>query len=119
MTGEVLLEQLRERDIRLSANGDRLVVDAPRGALTEQLRGTLREHKVELLAIVTAPDLWARRAAVLLSGVADPDRRADLRELFEHRAAVCEFDGGLSRTDAERVAFGELQAAMKESAEST
>ncbi|MCH7884414.1 MAG: hypothetical protein IIC01_04110 [Planctomycetes bacterium] len=119
MTGEVLLEQLRERDIRLSANGDRLVVDAPRGALTEQLRGTLREHKAELLAIVTAPDLWARRAAALLSGVADPDLRADLRELFEHRAAVCEFDGGLSRTDAERVAFGELQAAMKESAEST
>ena len=61
---------------------------------------------------------WARRAAALLSGVADPDLRADLRELFEHRAAVCEFDGGLSRTDAERLAFGELQAAMKESAES-
>ena len=118
MTGEALLEQLRDRDIRLSANGDRLVVDAPRGALTEQLRWTLQEHKAELLAIVTAPDLWARRAAGLLSSVADPDRRADLRELFEHRAGVCEFGGGLSRTNAERLAFGELQAAMKESAES-
>lgn len=118
MTGEVLLEQLRDRDIRLSANGDRLVVDAPRGALTEQLRGMLRGHKAELLAIVTAPDLWARRAATLLSGVADPDRRADLRELFEHRAAVCEFDGRLPRTDAERLAFGELQAAMRKAGQS-
>ncbi len=63
------------------------------------------------MAIVTAPDLWARRAAALLSGVADPDLRADLRELFEHRAAVCEFEGRLSRADAERIAFGELQRA--------
>lgn len=118
MTGEVLLEQLRDRDIRLSANGNRLVVDAPRGSLTEQLRGTLQEHKAELLAIVTAPDLWARRAAVLLSGVADPDLQADLRELFEHRAGVCEFDGGLSRADAERLAFGELQAAMRKAGQS-
>lgn len=113
MTGEVLLEQLRGRDIRLSANGDRLVVDAPRGVLTEQLRGTLQEYKAELLAIVTDRDLWARRTTGLLSGVADPDVRADLRELFEHRAAVCEFDGGLKRTDAERVAFPELQTAMR------
>lgn len=111
MTGEVLIEQLRDRDIRLSANGDQLVVDAPRGALTEQLRGTLQEHKAELLAVLTDRNLWARRAAGLLSGVADPDLRADLRELFEHRAAVCEFDGGLSRADAERIAFGELQRA--------
>ncbi len=118
MTGEVLLEQLRERDIRLSANGDRLVVDAPRGTLTERLRGTLREHKAELLAIVTAPDLWARRAAALLSGVADSGLQADLRELFEHRAAVCEFDGGLSRADAERVAIGELQATMRKAGQS-
>lgn len=109
MTGEVLLEQLQDRDIRLSANGDRLVVDAPRGTLTEQHRGTLQEHKAELLAVLTDRDHWARHAAALLSGVADPDVRADLRELFEHRAAVCEFDGGLSRADAERIAFGELQ----------
>ena len=63
------------------------------------------------VATDTASDEWARRAAALLSGVADPDLRADLRELFEHRAAVCEFDGGLSRADAERIAFGELQRA--------
>ena len=73
MTGEVLLEQLRDRDIRLSANGDRLVIDAPRGALTEQFRRSLQEHKAELLAIVTAPDQWVRRASVLFSGLAHPD----------------------------------------------
>lgn len=118
MTGEVVLQQLRERDIRLTASGDRLVVDAPRGVLTEQLRDALRERKAELLAILTAPDHWARQAAGLLATVADPDRRADLRELFEHRAAVCEYDGELGRADAERLAFGELQAAMRQAGES-
>ena len=119
MTGELVLQQLRERDIRLTASGDRVVVDAPRGVLTEQLRDTLRDRKAELLAILTAPDRWARQAAGLLASVADPDRRADLRELFEHRAAVCEHDGGQSRADAERVAFGELQAAMRKAGEKT
>ncbi len=119
MTGEVLLEQLRDRDIRLSANGDRLVVDAPRGLLTGQLRDTLRHRKSELMTILRVGDYWARQASALLATVTDRDRRAELRELFEHRAGVCEFDGGLSRGAAERVAFGELQAAMKESAEST
>ena len=30
---------------------------------------------------------------------------ADLREAFEERAAIVEFDGGLSRSDAERLAW--------------
>ncbi len=66
--------------------------------------------EVERLGALTPADYWARQAAALLATVADQDRRVDLRELFEHRAAVCEFDGGLSRTDAERIAFAELQA---------
>ncbi|MCH7591186.1 MAG: hypothetical protein IH989_00190 [Planctomycetes bacterium] len=118
MTGVLLLEQLQERDIRLSANGDRLVVDAPRGLLTAQLRETLLDRKAELLAILADRDDSARQAAALLSRVDDPDVRADLRELFEHRAAVCEFDGGLSRTDAERIALSELYAAIRKADES-
>jgi hypothetical protein len=119
MTGEALLEQLRSLDIRLSASGDRLLVDAPRGALNEELRGTLLDRKAELLAILASADKWARRAAGLLSAVAESDLRADLRELFEHRAAVCEFDGGLSRAEAERIAFDELRIAVDPSAQGT
>ena len=75
--------------------------------------------KAELLAILSDNDHWARQAAGLLATIADPDLRVDLRELFEHRAAVCEFDGGLSRADAERIAFTELQAAMQKAGECT
>ena len=86
-----------------SDSDTRLTGDAENGAL-----GTVTTNDD------SAPDQWAQRAAGLLATVDDADVRADLRELFEHRAAVCEFDGGLSLTEAERIAFGELQGAMQQ-----
>lgn len=41
------------------------------------------------------------------------ERRSDLREIFEHRAAVCEYDGGEDRSEAERLAFLELRKAIE------
>jgi hypothetical protein len=57
-------------------------------------------------------DGWAKRAAALLAQVNDVDLRTDLRDRFEERAAVCEYDGGMPRDDAERIAFEEIQAAL-------
>jgi hypothetical protein len=45
----VLLEELRERDVLLEADGLTLHVDAPAGALTEKLRTALRENKRALI----------------------------------------------------------------------
>ena len=42
-TGE-LLGQLRRRDIRLSLDGERLRVNAPKGALTSDLQAVLNEQ---------------------------------------------------------------------------
>lgn len=55
------------------------------------------------------PDLWCRAAIVMIERQPDPDLRAELREQFEHRAAVAQYDGGLSRREAERQAFRELR----------
>jgi hypothetical protein len=55
------------------------------------------------------PDLFYRAAVVLIEQQVDPDHRAELRERFELRAAVAEYDGGLSRPEAERLAFRELR----------
>jgi hypothetical protein len=44
-----LLEELRERDVYLKANGLTLHVDAPAGALSEELRTALRESKPALI----------------------------------------------------------------------
>jgi hypothetical protein len=50
MTPAELLTVVRAADIRLEARGDRLVFDAPRGALTPDLRAALAEQKSALLA---------------------------------------------------------------------
>jgi len=58
------------------------------------------------------PDLWFRASIVLIDRQPDPDRRAELRESFEYRAALSQYDGGLSRTEAERLAFRELRRSL-------
>src|SRR5436190_19431269 len=53
MTARNLLAQLREKGIEIKASGDdRLVIDAPKGAITPELRSALAAHKVELLQIL-------------------------------------------------------------------
>ncbi len=54
MSAAALLARLKRRDIRLWAEGDQLRYDAPRGALTSELRRAVVSHKAELLEILTA-----------------------------------------------------------------
>ena len=57
MSAQVLLERLRQRDVRLEADGELLHVDAPSGAVTEELREALVEHKPKLLKLLE----WERK----------------------------------------------------------
>src|SRR5437773_211231 len=53
MTAHELLTQLRAKGVEVSASGDdRLVIDAPKGTVTEELRTSLATHKAELLQIL-------------------------------------------------------------------
>jgi len=52
-----LLADCDANNIRLAANGDKLEIDAPRDALTDDLLARLRAHKAELLAILRPPML--------------------------------------------------------------
>src|SRR5947207_2679495 len=53
MTAHELLTQLRAKGVEVSASGDdRLVIDAPKGTITEELRTSLATHKAELLQIL-------------------------------------------------------------------
>jgi len=105
--GHGLIVELRERHIRLSANGDRLVVEAPRGVLTAELCETLRRHKADLLALLTV--------------VANPrtltpaDLPSDWRLEWEERAAIREYEGGQAREHAEAEAFAEILARIRAS----
>jgi hypothetical protein len=77
-----LLQHLRGAGFKLDVAGNKLMV-APAGALTDDYRQAIRDHKAALLA--------------LLAGEADDAEH----EAFEERAAIMQFDGGLSRADAE------------------
>jgi len=52
MTATVLLGELRSKGVWLSVEDDQLVVDAPRGLLTDDLRQAIRQHKPALLALL-------------------------------------------------------------------
>ena len=53
-----LLSDLSRRGIRLRAEGGQLSIEAPKGALTPDLRGTLEAHKPELLVPITLFEQW-------------------------------------------------------------
>jgi hypothetical protein len=54
MSPAVLLQKLREIGCELRPEGDRLRVRAPAGVLTDELRSLIREHKAELLRLLSA-----------------------------------------------------------------
>ena len=54
MTAPEILDHLRCRGMRVRADGSRLIV-APRDALTDELRGLIRQNKAALLAAIASP----------------------------------------------------------------
>lgn len=68
MNTETLLEDLYRRGIGLKVEGDKLHVDAPIGAVTEELRRALADHKPQLV------DLLKRRHGRTQDGSEDADR---------------------------------------------
>lgn len=79
---EKLFSDLRSAGVELSVDREgRLAFDGPDHVLTDDRLATMRAHRDGLLALV---------------------------ERFEERAAVAQYDGGLSRSDAERLALAEL-----------
>lgn len=112
-TATDLVADLQARGVTLCACGEDLLYDAPAGAMTPELKAELARRKPELLALLRQPGRWGRWAAALVRLVTtDPDRRADLMELFDERAGVYEYEGNLPREEAERRALRRLLAEL-------
>lgn len=105
-TAAKLLSDLRRARVILSTNGERLVFDAPAGAMTPAVQAMLKFRKPELLAMLRGDYLNA--AAALVQSLADPDRHEAMAELFDERAGICQYDGGMRRGEAERMAYRQL-----------
>lgn len=55
MTAHDLLYQLREKGVEVKTSGDdRLIIDAPKGTITADVRSALAAHKAELIQILNA-----------------------------------------------------------------
>lgn len=96
------LSHLIQRDVHLSASGDKLTVDAPKGILTNYERTQLRVHKAELVALLSEVQLSFTEL------YAKTDQ--DVRQWLDERAAIGEFEGALTRPQAEFQALHEYQA---------
>ncbi|MCW6050903.1 amino acid adenylation domain-containing protein [Lyngbya sp. CCAP 1446/10] len=59
MNLHLLLNSLSNQGIKLSTNGSSLEIDAPKGAITPELRNSLIEHKAELILLLRQNSLSA------------------------------------------------------------
>jgi hypothetical protein len=107
-----IIDELLQADAIVKIHGDGLRINAPKGAIGDDLRQRMRFYKLELMTLLDGRVSWAMKASALLAGIGDTERRIALRDSFEERAAIAEHDGGLSLDDAERLAFEELAAAL-------
>lgn len=57
MNATALLDDLRAQGVSLEADGERLLVDAPTGTITEEIKAVLAELKPKLLKLLT----WEQR----------------------------------------------------------
>lgn len=104
MNGQALLDAMAMCGIKASLDGDRLIVNAPRGSLTADDREVLAAHKAELIELLTpkypppAPMPW--REVLAKAPIA-------LRERWGIRTNELEATG-LEWREAEERAFQEL-----------
>src|SRR4051812_45057056 len=100
MTASELVADLRARGVRLSvADPDRLHVNAPESLATPELLETLRVRKADIIAELRRREEAQRRPSFHGLG-RDPHAWRDFQDQVEERAAILEFDGGLSRDEA-------------------
>lgn len=83
-----LLTQLQSLGLTVkTGQGGSLIVN-PKALMTPELSALIRQHKAALVEALTPPP--------------DP---ADVREYYEERAAILEFDAGMARPQAEAEAL--------------
>jgi hypothetical protein len=86
------LTDARNAGARLLLDGDDLILEAEFKP-TEALISRLRRNKAEILALLRSARPWSME---------------DWQACFDERAAIAEFDGGLSRAEAEELAIADL-----------
>lgn len=108
MTATTLLNHLTALGVRLIADGDNLIIDAPADMAMGEVTGLCRRHKADLLVALRSDA--RRQLGTVIATVAGDERAADLHFQFAEDVAVAE-DSGLPPADAERLALAEVRRA--------
>ena len=98
MTAEELHRNLLAAGFTLRADGGTLHV-SPASRVGQGLQRLIRQHKAELLFLVSLPEPPALT----------PEERADIAEAIEERSAIRQFDGGEDRATAEARAVSAMR----------
>lgn len=101
-----LIRTLEDRDIRLEVIDDRLRIDAPKGALTDDLRQTLQMRKPELMDALRRD--WASDAQKVIAALPDESVRPMLGEYYEQSVTFIQRETNCEQCEAEKQAFGLL-----------
>jgi hypothetical protein len=99
MDSMTLLREARASGLTVHADGKQLVVRGPRKS--ERLALLLLEQKANILA------------ALIIETLAPTESLADWHFLWEERAAIMEFDGGMTRERAEEMALEDILIWMR------
>ena len=120
-----LLADLRERGIELQPHGDKISC-RPKDRMTADLEESLRMNEPAVLGLLRNAAVTQDRIAdstvpvteLTAEGAENTHQHShthptaaldkDVVEMAEERAAILEYDGGLSRAEAERIAFEHL-----------
>lgn len=107
MTAHELLSQLRARGVEVRTSGDdRLVIDAPRGTVNEELRAALSANKAGLLQILKDEKIQKEAPATAEATAPKPT----LSPVLEAPAPPPHVDDQIAASTAEEI--GQLQAEL-------
>jgi len=101
-----LIRTLEDSDIHLEVVEDRLRINAPRGALTPELRGVIQAHKPLLITALKRD--WDDDAKKVIAALPAESLRPMLAEYFEQTVALILREINCDRQEAQRQAFGLL-----------
>lgn len=90
-----------ETDIKFTSTGsDSLIVTAPKGIIDGDFKKLLKSNKDQLIDYINShSEINEQFPPHILS------LSSDELEFFEERAAIMEYDGGLSKQEAEKLSF--------------
>jgi hypothetical protein len=87
MNAALLMRALQRCGVQLEADGELLVVDAPAGIVTDELKAVLSEHKAQLISAVQVEQRFLRSER----GQDDDGRRFDAKP-SGHPGYTCLYD---------------------------